>query len=66
MLLASSVIVLKFTSATCGNSSSLFMAEIYPIVLMDHKIFIHSPVDGQSGCFHCGGMRNEAEMDIYV
>ena len=40
------------------------MAERYPIVSMDHSLFIHSSVEGRLGCFRVLAIVNTAAMNI--
>lgn len=51
--------------AACINSTFLFIAE-QCYHCMDISQFLHSLVDGHSGCFHLGTITNKATMNICV
>ena len=42
---------------------SIFMAEKYSVLCVDHIFFVHSSVDGQLGCFDILAIVNNAAIN---
>lgn len=66
-LLSRSKMFSRFIQDAARNSSStILMAEWYPIIWINHILFIHSSHDGHLDGFYFGATVNSAAMNIWV
>lgn len=50
----------------CTDRSFLFIAVKYYIVWLYHTLFMRSPVDGHSRCFHFGAIMKNAVVEDHI